>query len=223
MLTKNILAHYRLKEMVLSISDKDMTALFYISTPAGSQWLVELEYHIIRAPEKAIIGELFYSEYEYCYGYILIIWRATDLAIIQLCLSATQGEHPDSVYMSYAKEDLPMVEHRFLIDSFFDSRLIHTTKVKLALYATSKFQIDVWFAMLAIPPACVVSYADIATIIHSSKACQAVGSAVGANPIALFIPCHRVIRSDNSLGQYMYGSHLKGQLLTMELGLLSLH
>jgi methylated-DNA-[protein]-cysteine S-methyltransferase len=67
----------------------------------------------------------------------------------------------------------------------------------------SDFQKRVWAALCAIPPGETRSYADIARTIRSAP--RAVGGANGANPIPLFIPCHRVIAADGSLGGYSGG------------------
>jgi len=67
----------------------------------------------------------------------------------------------------------------------------------------SAFQKRVWTALCAIPPGETRSYADIARTIGSAP--RAVGGANGANPIPLFIPCHRVIAADGSLGGYSGG------------------
>ena len=67
----------------------------------------------------------------------------------------------------------------------------------------SDFQKRVWAALCAIPPGETRSYADIAPTIGSAP--RAVGGANGANPIPLFIPCHRVIAADGSLGGYSGG------------------
>ncbi len=67
----------------------------------------------------------------------------------------------------------------------------------------SNFQKRVWTALCAIPPGETRSYADIARTIGSAP--RAVGGANGANPIPLFIPCHRVIAADGSLGGYSGG------------------
>ena len=58
------------------------------------------------------------------------------------------------------------------------------------------------------------TYSEIAKSINSPKAQRAVGSALGANPVPVLIPCHRVLRNDGSVGGYAYGSHIKELLLT---------
>lgn len=77
----------------------------------------------------------------------------------------------------------------------------------LSLYVSgTNFQINVWRALLAIPPGCVTSYSQIATAIGKPRAARAVGTAVAANPVAFAIPCHRVIQQSGQLGGYHWGT-----------------
>ena len=73
----------------------------------------------------------------------------------------------------------------------------------------TNFQISVWKALLQIPPAMVVSYSQVATAIGHPSSARAVGLAVGANPVALLIPCHRVIQQSGKLGGYHWGETRK--------------
>ena len=77
------------------------------------------------------------------------------------------------------------------------------------------FQKRVWQALLTIPYGETLSYGEIAKMVDCRSA-QAVGQAVGANPIALIIPCHRVIASNGQLGGYAYGIKIKKRLLELE-------
>lgn len=78
------------------------------------------------------------------------------------------------------------------------------------------FQLKVWWALLTIPAGSVVSYGELGKQIGMARAARAVGRAVGANPVALLIPCHRVIRSDGQLGGYRWGVERKRALLLRE-------
>lgn len=78
------------------------------------------------------------------------------------------------------------------------------------------FQAAVWQALLAIPRGSIQTYTDIATQIQHPKAVRAVGSAIGANPIAILIPCHRVVPKGGGIGQYHWGQKVKSALLTWE-------
>ncbi|MGJ8649051.1 MAG: methylated-DNA--[protein]-cysteine S-methyltransferase [Opitutaceae bacterium] len=78
------------------------------------------------------------------------------------------------------------------------------------------FQLAVWRALIDVPHGERVSYQSIAQAIGKPKANRAVGSAVGANPISILIPCHRVIQSTGAIGNYRWGADRKLALLDAE-------
>lgn len=80
------------------------------------------------------------------------------------------------------------------------------------------FQEAVWRALRHIPAGETRSYAEIAAAVGKPDAVRAAGAANGANPVAVLIPCHRVVRSDGGLGGYAYGLHRKRSLLAWESG-----
>jgi AraC family transcriptional regulator of adaptative response/methylated-DNA-[protein]-cysteine methyltransferase len=87
--------------------------------------------------------------------------------------------------------------------------------ITLVLHGTN-FQVKVWEALLKIPMGSVVPYEDLAVTVCSARAARAVGSAVGRNPIAFLIPCHRVIRKGGEIGGYHWGSARKKAILAWE-------
>jgi len=89
------------------------------------------------------------------------------------------------------------------------------SKIKLHLKGTP-FQIKVWEALLKIPMGDVSTYSFIANKINNPNASRAVGTAIGDNPVAFLIPCHRVIRSTGDFGQYHWGSIRKTAMLGWE-------
>lgn len=88
-------------------------------------------------------------------------------------------------------------------------------RVPLMLRGTN-FQVKVWQALLRIPPGCLSTYGDLARRIGNPAASRAVGNAVGANPVAYLVPCHRVIRANGELGGYRWGSSRKRAMLCSE-------
>lgn len=88
-------------------------------------------------------------------------------------------------------------------------------KLNLHLYGTN-FQIQVWHALMKIPCGATVSYQAIAGSIGKPTASRAVGSAVGANPISLLIPCHRVIQASGIVENYGWGTPRKKLILALE-------
>ncbi|MDY7829346.1 methylated-DNA--[protein]-cysteine S-methyltransferase [Aeromonas caviae] len=95
-----------------------------------------------------------------------------------------------------------------VIHTMFDGSKTPDRPLSLHVSGTN-FQISVWRALLQIPPAKVVSYAQVANAVGNPKAARAVGLAVGANPVALMIPCHRVIQQNGRLGGYHWGETRK--------------
>jgi AraC family transcriptional regulator of adaptative response/methylated-DNA-[protein]-cysteine methyltransferase len=80
----------------------------------------------------------------------------------------------------------------------------------------TNFQLKVWEALLQIPAGAVTTYEGIASRIGRPNAVRAVGTAIGHNPIAVLIPCHRVIRKVGDFGNYRYGALRKKALLARE-------
>jgi O-6-methylguanine DNA methyltransferase len=111
-------------------------------------------------------------------------------------------------------DDVPC---RAAIDQVLDYLERGRTDFDLALdLRGTPFQKRVWDALLDIPYGESRSYADIARAVGQPKATRAVGMANNANPVALIVPCHRVIAADGSLGGYGGGADLKRKLLAME-------
>ena len=88
-------------------------------------------------------------------------------------------------------------------------------EIRLHLRATP-FQLKVWEALLRIPTGRLASYGDVAAAIGKSGASRAVGTAIGANPVAWLIPCHRVIRQNGATGGYMWGPSRKQAIIGWE-------
>ena len=82
--------------------------------------------------------------------------------------------------------------------------------------AGTNFQVAVWRALLRIPLARAVTYSQIAEAVGSPRAVRAAGSAIGANPVALLIPCHRVIQRSGGLGGYRWGPARKQAIQVWE-------
>lgn len=100
-----------------------------------------------------------------------------------------------------------------LQEYFADKRTVFT--VPYALNGTS-FQQAVWTQIAKIPYGQTAAYKDIAQAIDKPRAFQATGRAVGANPLAILIPCHRVVGSKGELTGYAFGLEMKKALLNLE-------
>jgi AraC family transcriptional regulator, regulatory protein of adaptative response / methylated-DNA-[protein]-cysteine methyltransferase len=110
------------------------------------------------------------------------------------------------------------VEDRETTGQYLDRIFPHNSrpgKLPIDLRGTN-FQIKVWQALLEIPPGAVVPYEDLAARVGNPRATRAVGTAVGQNPIAFIIPCHRVIRKVGAVGNYHGGVSRKRAMLAWE-------
>ncbi len=109
---------------------------------------------------------------------------------------------PETIF----KQNDSKVKH--FVSSIFDKKEIP------ALHPIgTDFQLSVWYALKRIPVGETTTYAKIAEAIGRPKAVRAVGTAIGANPIAYLIPCHRVIRTDGFIGGFRWGLKIKKMML----------
>jgi AraC family transcriptional regulator, regulatory protein of adaptative response / methylated-DNA-[protein]-cysteine methyltransferase len=100
----------------------------------------------------------------------------------------------------------------------FDRRLWKQDRPLRVVLIGTDFEVRVWEALLKIPMGRVTTYSDIATKIHAPKAARAVGAAIGKNPIAFVVPCHRVIGKYGDLTGYHWGLTRKRAMLGWEAG-----
>lgn len=145
-----------------------------------------------------------HTYYQSPIGSIKIVANAT--AVTELSFVETDGESKDSS---------PILEQTINeLEEYFNGKRKAFT-VKLSPQG-SQFQQRVWKALQSIPFGKTVSYQDIANQLGDPKATRAVGHANGSNPIALLLPCHRVIGSDGKLTGYAFGVQRKKWLLDHE-------
>ncbi len=123
---------------------------------------------------------------------------------VQKGLNATFIEEESSV-LKLAKEEL---------EAYFKG--LRTTFDILLLLVGTEFQKSVWHGLLQISFGTTASYKELAQNIDNKTAVRAVASAVGANAISIFIPCHRIIGADGSLTGYAGGLEAKKKLLALE-------
>lgn len=156
-----------------------------------------------------------YSFFSTIFGEILI--ATTSKGICYMAFSDNQTEvleelfslFPNAIYQNIIDD----IQHRVI--SIFTSDWKKLDEVKLHIKGTD-FQIKVWEALLKIPKGKLSSYSDISAIIGKPEANRAVGSAIGHNPVAYLIPCHRVIQSTGLFGQYHWGSDRKAAMIGWE-------
>lgn len=140
---------------------------------------------------------------------------ATDKGVC--CLSFNEGE--DELRARFPNADLKQGDEAFASLLAEVVAQVETPgrphNIPLDVQGTA-FQESVWQELRKIPEGETRSYADIAAAIGKPKAVRAVGSANGANHVAVLIPCHRVVRSDGTMGGYAYGTEIKERLLEKE-------
>jgi AraC family transcriptional regulator of adaptative response/methylated-DNA-[protein]-cysteine methyltransferase len=151
------------------------------------------------------------------FGKVIIASTANGICHLMFIENESDGlAHLQTVFpkANYTCVSNDMHENALLIFSMDWSKLKH---IKLHLKGTD-FQLKVWESLLKIPPGRLTSYGDIATAIQKPSASRAVGTAIGSNPIAFLIPCHRVIQSSGNMGGYMWGLNRKTAMIGWEAG-----
>ncbi|HKG04943.1 MAG TPA: methylated-DNA--[protein]-cysteine S-methyltransferase [Pedobacter sp.] len=160
--------------------------------------------------------EINYSFAESPFGTLIV--AATTKGICHLAF-ADQG---NEAALETLKDKFPNAAYSQLLDIAQQNAIFIFTQdwsklneIKLHLKGSS-FQLKVWEALLKVPMGGLTTYARLAGMANSPKASRAVGSAVGSNPVAFLIPCHRVIRSTGETGQYHWDAARKSAMLGWE-------
>lgn len=135
-----------------------------------------------------------------------------------ICHLAFVHDKPDA--LAQLKERFPQATYQANADAFHQAVVdfFHgDSSASVALHLPgSPFQFKVWESLLKIPQGEVCTYGEIAHSLGQAQAARAVGSAVGKNPVAYLIPCHRVIQSTGHFGQYRWGATRKAAILGWE-------
>lgn len=156
------------------------------------------------------------------WGVVLMVWHGRSILRCSFCDEPIDVGSPAKA-MGSTFEDHPGAQG--WIDRWLDSRGTlggagQGTHVESPLLEPegTRFQRRVWLAMTGIPSGSVLSYGRLAQALGAPRAARAVGAACGANPVALWIPCHRVVRSDGGSHGYRWGEARKAALLAWEAG-----
>jgi AraC family transcriptional regulator, regulatory protein of adaptative response / methylated-DNA-[protein]-cysteine methyltransferase len=156
-----------------------------------------------------------YSYAESPFGDILV--ASTTKGICHMAFADSEQEALASL-----QKNFPNAHYKQMVDLIQQNALYIFThdwsklnQVKLHLKGTD-FQLKVWETLLKIPMGKLSTYGNIAEQIQSPKASRAVGSAIGDNPVAFLIPCHRVIQSTGIFGGYHWGSTRKAAMIGWE-------
>ncbi|WP_214228692.1 methylated-DNA--[protein]-cysteine S-methyltransferase [Pedobacter sp. B4-66] len=156
-----------------------------------------------------------YSYAESPFGSLIV--ASTGKGVCYMAFADDQHEALEAL-----KNTFPNAQYHQLLDMIQQNALYIFTQdwsrineIKLHLKGTA-FQLKVWETLLKVPIGGLSTYATIAASINNPKASRAVGSAVGDNPVAFLIPCHRVIKSTGEFGQYHWGSSRKTAIIGWE-------
>ena len=156
-----------------------------------------------------------YSFAESPFGNILV--ASTHKGICFLAFSEEESQGLTELKMKFPQASferkLDMIQQEALF--IFQKDWTRLSEIKLHLKGTA-FQLKVWEALLRIPMGSLSSYSTIAEDVESPKAFRAVGSAIGDNPVAFLIPCHRVIQRSGTIGQYHWGAARKTAIIGWE-------
>lgn len=153
---------------------------------------------------------MFYCYYLSPMGEIAIAGDENGLA----ALAFVDGKAPLTIQADWQQSKHCFTEAIAQLDQYFAGARTDFD-LKLAPRGTA-FQQSVWRALMTIPHGATRSYQQLASNIGKPSAVRAVGTANGANPIAIIIPCHRVIASNGKLSGYAGGIGLKAKLLMLE-------
>lgn len=160
---------------------------------------LEIRYHFAESP----------------FGKVLI--ASTGKGICNLLFVDSEKQGVEELKKSWPKATLTegADEHITNLEEAFHDDWDDPENIRLHIRGTD-FQIKVWEALLKIPAGKLATYSDIARRIDKPKASRAVGTAVGNNPVAYFIPCHRVIKKAGGIGDYRWGSSRKTAIIGWE-------
>ena len=107
-------------------------------------------------------------------------------------------------------------ETRGMMFRIFDAPFDDSSRRLRVLVGGTNFHVQVWRALLSIPPGAAVGYGDVARRIGRPGSARAVGGAVARNAVAFLIPCHRVVRESGAIGGYRWGSERKSAMQSWE-------
>jgi AraC family transcriptional regulator of adaptative response/methylated-DNA-[protein]-cysteine methyltransferase len=138
-----------------------------------------------------------------------------DFSALEQELAALQKIWPLSQVQHNPAFTVPVVKRMFNFQKDIQPSASQQKPFSLHISGTN-FQVAVWRALLKIPSGHLVSYSELAGVLGCPNSSRAVANAIGANPVALMIPCHRVIRESGALGGYRWGVPKKQVIQTWE-------
>lgn len=162
-----------------------------------------------------------WAEIQTAFGETLIAETNKGICKVSFLNNSSNSLQELATDFPYAKFVNQLGENAELLKTYFDTWQIPKEKINIHFKGTP-FQIQVWKALLQIPAGNLVAYQDIGNKIGKSKAVRAIGTAIGKNPIAYLIPCHRVIKNNGLMGNYRWASERKKIINAYESSLFSI-
>jgi len=156
-----------------------------------------------------------YSFSESPFGLIIVASTNKGVCFMSFEASENQGLLNLTSHFPYAKYHHIMDKFQLNALSIFKKDWSQIDQIKLHIKGT-EFQLKVWETLLKLPLGSLVTYSSIANNIERPKASRAVGTAIGNNPVAFLIPCHRVIKKNGFIGGYMWGGTRKSAIIGWE-------
>lgn len=149
------------------------------------------------------------------FGEALVAWNPRGIGFLGFCDSGSREQAYDEFAQRLSRAQFRRDDE---VAATWTGRIFnrHAGQPLPVWLRGSPFQLKVWQALLAIPEGTNATYGDIARFIGSPGASQAVGNAIGSNPVSWLIPCHRVIRQLGELGGYRWGSTAKRAMIGLE-------
>jgi len=191
-----------------------------VSTPDHDERLLRLREELAQRAHGAGLLDVAYTTADSPLGPLLL--AATPAGLVRVAYAV---EDHDGVLARLAARVSPRVLRaphvldpaRRQLEEYFDGRR-RSFDLDLDLRLSTGFRRSVLTATAAVPYGTTASYAAVATSLGSAGAVRATGTALATNPVPIVVPCHRVLRSDGSLGGYIGGLAAKQALLELERG-----
>ena len=189
-----------------------------LTNDPGSDWNSLRGELLERAVARDLI-DLAYERHESPFGTLLVV--AGDTGIVRIGLDAEGEERVLEQLATKVSPRIAVTGHdsitlaRRQLDEYFGGKL-RRFELPLDWQLTRGFRRQVLRETAAIPYGSTASYSQMAERAGSPRAVRAAGSALATNPLPIVVPCHRVLRSDGSVGSYGGGSPMKAALLAME-------
>jgi methylated-DNA-[protein]-cysteine S-methyltransferase len=166
----------------------------------------------VTKPMPTSTEQILYTTIESPIGELLLVGDGETLRGLYM----QDGRKPKTIATGWEEASAPFTDVRTQLEEYFAGERT-TFDVPLAAQG-ARFEREVWHALEEIPYGKTVSYGEIARRVGQPTAARAVGTANGRNPIAVIVPCHRVIGADGTLTGYGGGLERKRLLLELEQG-----